>query len=41
MIFTFTENTAYVEKHEKYIKVEHKNQSSVKNFVDELESMKI
>ena len=41
MIFTFIENTAYVEKHEKYIKVEHKNQSSVKNFVDELESMKI
>ena len=41
MIFTFIENTAYVEKHEKYIKVEHKNQSSVKNLVDELESMKI
>ena len=40
MIFTFIENTAYVEKLEKYIKVEHKNQSSVKNFVDELESMK-
>ena len=37
MIFTFIENTAYVEKHEKYIKVENKNQSSVKKFVDELE----
>ena len=41
MIFTFIENTVYVEKHEKYIKVQHKNQSSIKKFVDELESMKI
>ena len=41
MIFTFIENTAYVVKREKYIKVDHKNQSYNKNFVDELESMKI
>ena len=41
MIFTFLENTAYVEKHEKYIKVEHKSQNYIKNFVDELDSMKI
>ena len=41
MTFTFIENTAYVEKHEKYIKVEHKSQISIKNFVDELDSMKI
>ena len=41
MIFTFIENTAYVEKHEKYIKVEHISQTSIKNFVDELDSMKI
>ena len=41
MIFTFIENTAYVEKHEKYIKVEHKSQTSIKNFVEELDSMKI
>ena len=34
MIFTFIENTAYVEKYEKYIKVEHKSQTSIKNFVE-------
>ena len=41
MIFTVIENTTYVEKHEKYIKVEHKSQTSIKNFVDELDLMKI
>ena len=41
IIFTLIENTAYVEKHKRYIKVEPKNQSSIKNFVDELESIKI
>ena len=30
MIFTFIENTAYVEKHKKYIKVENKSQTSIK-----------
>ena len=41
IIFIFIENTAYVEKHEKYIKVKHQSQTSIKNFIDELDSMKI
>ena len=41
MIFTYIENTTYIEKIDKFIKIEPKSQTAMVNFVEELRSMKI
>ena len=41
MIFTYIENTTYIEKIDKFIKIERKSQTAMVNFVEELRSMKI
>ena len=41
MIFTYIENTTYIEKIDKFIKIERKSQTAMLNFVEELRSMKI
>ena len=41
MIFTYIENTTYIEKIGKFIKIERKSQTAMVNFVEELRSMKI
>ena len=41
MIFTYIENTKYIEKIDKFIKIERKSQTAMVNFVEELRSMKI
>ena len=41
MIFTYIENTTYIEKIDKFIKIERKSQTAMQNFVEELRSMKI
>ena len=41
MLFTYIENTMYIEKFDICIKVEPKNQTAMLNFVEELRSMKI
>ena len=40
MIFTYIENTTYIEKINKFIKIERKSQTAMVNFVEELRSMK-
>ena len=39
MIFTCMENTAFIKKIAKFIKIERNNQVSMQNFVTELKSM--
>ena len=41
MIFTYIENTTYVKKIDKFVKIEHKNQTAMLNFFEELRSMKL
>ena len=41
MTFTYIENTTYIEKIDKFIKIERKSQTAMVNFVEELRSMKI
>ena len=41
MIFTYTENTAFIKEIDKFIKIERNNQVSTQNFVDQLRSMNI
>ena len=41
MIFTYIENTRYIEKIDKFIKFECKSQTAMLNFIEELRSMKI
>ena len=41
MIFTYIENTTCIEKIDKIIKIERRNQTAMLNFVEELGSMKI
>ena len=41
LIFTYIENTTYIEKIDKFIKIERKFQTAMVNFVEELRSMKI
>ena len=41
MIFTYEENKTYIEKVNKYIKIEKMDNISIKKFIDELKSLKI
>ena len=41
MICTYIENTTYIERIDKFIKIERRNQTAMLNFVKEFRSMNI